>query len=128
MHQLRKARGLVSNVSSKSCGRNCVLVHTDPVHRGANSSPKLVNQGSSDPWVFPRLKIASFRARSKHSWSLSSRHSFGLSPTGFGPGGARTAPWSTSDDRTRIVTGKDKGHVGEGWIRVPRIPRHHALG
>ena len=45
--------------------------------------PKPSKRGNSGPWAYPRSRIASFRAWSKHSWSRSSRRSFGLSPTGF---------------------------------------------
>ena len=48
--------------------------------------PKAGKPGSSDRSAYPRLKTASFKARSKYSWSRSSRRSFGMSPTGFRPG------------------------------------------
>ena len=48
-------------------GPICALAHTGPVQRGESSSPRLENQGNSDPWASPRSRIASFRARSKRS-------------------------------------------------------------
>jgi hypothetical protein len=54
--------------------------------RGANSSPRLEHRANSGRSVFPLSKIASFKARSKLSWSLSSKHNFGKYPMGSGQG------------------------------------------
>lgn len=59
--------------------------------------PKAGKPGQFRPLAFPRSRIASSKARSRHFWSQSSRRSSGMSPMGSGPDGARTAPWSISD-------------------------------
>ena len=53
--------------------------------------PKPGDRGSSDPSVSPPSLTASFNARSRISWSQSSRRDSGRCRTGSGPGGAVTA-------------------------------------
>ncbi len=112
----------VNSVSWKNCKLNCAQAHFSPVHPDGCSSPRQGNRGNSDLWVFPRSRIASFKARSKSYWSLSSKRSFGMSPTGFGPDETATGLWSISaelpcrSNATRITGGA--GCPINGLLRV----------
>jgi hypothetical protein len=63
--------------------------------------PKAGKPGKFRPLGIPRLRTASFRARSKSYWSLSLKRSFGMFPMGFGPDETAMALWSTSAEPPR---------------------------